>query len=332
MRLLILILTISSQVCFAQTGFNPNSSAPGSFSRMGFGPRGIAIGNAVSAIPEGNVSSYYNPALSVFQNDNSFSSSYTFLSLDRSLNYLSFTRRFEFYSVKDSAVFKPKPRSTAGISVGIINSGVSKIDGRDNQGFKTGDLSTSENQFFIGFANRFSEKFALGIGIKFYYYKLYEKVTSTGLGLDIGAIYLIQPGFTVAFVISDLNSKYKWDTSPLFGTEGTATEDKFPLNKKLALSYKIDEANLVIGAEYDFNDYANKLIRFGAEYNIYDRLYLRGGIDNLNISYPDDPARPSLGFGYSYLFGNIYAGFEYAFAYEPYSSSDRHVVGLNILF
>src|ERR1035437_1339064 len=186
---------------------------PGSFSRFGFGARGMGMGNAMSSVTEGNLVSYYNPALSVFQEKNSFQTSYTFLSLDRSLNFLNFTRKFDFYSSKDST----KPRSTAGLSIGLINSGVSKIDGRDGDGIKTGDLLTSENQFFLGLANRFSEKVSVGVAFKLYYYKLYQQITATAFGLDFGLLYKISEHFNLALMISDLNSKYKWDSSPVYG-------------------------------------------------------------------------------------------------------------------
>jgi hypothetical protein len=332
MKTIILIFLFFLNISFAQQGFNPTNVAPGNFSRLGFGPRGIALGNAISSINKGSLNSYYNPALSVFQIDNSFSSAYSFLSLDRSLNFVNFTRRFEFYSDRDSLVIPKKPRSTAGISLGLINAGVTKIDGRDNQGFKKGDLTTSENQFFMAFANRFSEKFAVGLGIKFYYYKLYEDITSTGLGFDIGAIYMFNSQITFAFTISDLNAKYKWDTSPLFGTDGTTSENKFPTTKKLAVSYQIEDPGIILAAEYEFNNMKNRLVRFGIEYNIFNYLNLRGGIDNINISTTDTPARPSLGFGYQHQLGKIVVGFDYAFAYEPYSPYAQHIVGLNIIF
>ena len=144
----------------------------------------MGMGNAMSSITEGNIVSYYNPALSVFQEGNSFQTSYSFLSLDRSLNFVNFTRKFDFYSVKDST----KPRSTAGLSIGLINSGVSNIDGRDADGVQTGNLATSENQFFLGLANRFSDKVSVGIAFKLYYYKLYQQITATAFGIDIGGL------------------------------------------------------------------------------------------------------------------------------------------------
>jgi hypothetical protein len=37
--------------------------AAGAFSRMGFGAKGVAVGNALVAAPSPDVSPYYNPAL-----------------------------------------------------------------------------------------------------------------------------------------------------------------------------------------------------------------------------------------------------------------------------
>ena len=226
-KILLLFLSLPF-ITAAQPKFSKISSLPGAFSRIGFGARGIGMGNAMSSIIEGNLVSYYNPALIVYQENNSFQTSYSFLSLDRSLNFLNFTRRFEFYSAKDSLIENPKPRATAGISVGIINAGVSKIDGRDNQGIKTGDLSTSENQFFLGLANKFSDKLSIGIAIKFYYYKLYEEINTNSVGIDVGALYRVNEQWNVSLMISDINSKYKWDTSPVYELQGSTTEDKFP--------------------------------------------------------------------------------------------------------
>jgi hypothetical protein len=305
---------------------------PGAFSRMGFGARGIGIGNAMSSVTEGNLVSYYNPALSAFQENNSVQTSYTFLSLDRSLNFLNFTRRFDFYSSKDSLQNPRKPRSSAGISFGLINSGVGKIDGRDNQGFKTEELSTSENQFFLGLSNKFSEKLALGIALKIFYYKLYEDVSSSGFGVDLGLLYKINDQFNLAFVVQDINSRYKWDTEPIYGQEGRNTLDKFPRLIKFGLSYKNNELGLLSSIEFENSNAESNIIRAGVEYNLIEMFFLRGGIDQFNLSNTDNPLKPALGFSYFKMFGDVKIGVDYAFMVEQYSTSDRHVVGVNINF
>ena len=209
MKKVLLVTLITFSLVYSQSKTSKISSDAGAFSRMGFGARGMGMGNAVSSVTEGNVVSYYNPALSVFQEGNFFQASYSFLSFDRTLNFINFTRKFQF---KSSDTSSRKFIPVAGLSAGIINAGVSKIDGRDNQGIKTGDLSTSENQFFLSFANRFSKKLAIGIAAKFYYYRLYDKITSGGFGLDIGLLYML----CRIFVASSLAGNTLIGRGPLF--------------------------------------------------------------------------------------------------------------------
>ncbi len=331
MKKIFLLAVIWSAVVIAQPKFSEINSMPGAFSRMGFGARGIGMGNAMSAVNEGNLVSYYNPALTPFQEGNSFQTSYSFLSLDRTLNFINYTRKFEL-GKKTDAGGQTKPRSTAGISVGLINAGVSKIDARDSQGNKTGDLSTSENQFFVAVANRFSDKFSVGISFKFLYYKLYESVTSSGVGFDVGALYLLNDAISFSFMISDINSNYQWDTGSLYGTQGVISKNKFPLLKKIGVAYKFNEPKIIAALEFESSNGGTNFLRTGAEYNIYQNLFLRAGLDKLNISNFNYPVRPSFGFSYSYLLNSVKIGIDYAFVIEPYSSSDQHIVGVNVNF
>lgn len=326
-----LFIIPSSILILAQPKYIELSSKAGSFGRMGFGARGIGMGNTMSAITTGNLVSYYNPAVSPFQQNNYVQVGYSVLSLDRSLNFLSFTRKFDFFSSKDTNSNK-KPTRTAGISAGIINSGVSGIDGRDNNGIRTGDLSTSENQFFFSVANRFSEKLSIGIAVKFYYYALYEEVSASALGLDLGVIYKINPNWNVSLVISDINSKYDWDTAPLFGTDGSKTYAEFPLLMKAGISYQNPEIKLLTAVEYERSNFGTNIIRLGAEYNLYENLFVRGGIDQFNLSNTEAGFKPALGFSYSKSFGDILIGVDYAFMIEQYSPSDRHIIGVNFIF
>jgi hypothetical protein len=331
-RNLIFILLLFSSISIAQPQFSEMAVKPGAFSRMGYGARGIGMGNAMSAVITGELVSYYNPAVTVFQEGNSVLTGYSFLGLDRSLNFLSFTRKFDFYSKKDSLVENPKPRNSAGLSIGLINAGVSNIDGRDNNGLPTGELSTSENQFFLALANRFSEKFSIGVTAKLYYYKLFEEITTTSFGIDLGAIYRVNKEFTVSLAIIDINSKYKWDTSPVYEEDGTISEDKFPTLRKLGVSYFNQAIGLLASLEFENSSSETNILRAGVEYNIYNGFYLRGGIDQFNLSNTDWPVRPSLGFSFYKSFCSLVIDVDYAFVIEQYSSSDRHIIGINFNF
>jgi hypothetical protein len=306
--------------------------SPGAFSRIGFGARGIGMGNALSSITEGELTSYYNPAITPFQENNSFQAGYSFLTLDRALNYFNYTRRFDFYSVKDTVAETRKPRTTAGLSIGVINSGIRSIDGRDNNGLPTGELSTSENQFFIGLAARISEKFSIGLATKIYYYSLYEEISSTSLGFDVGALYKLNDNFNISVVLVDLMSKYKWDTSPVYQQEGIISEDKFPNLTKLGLSYRNKELGLIGSVEFENSNAETNILRAGVEYNIYDQFFIRGGVDQFNLTNTDWPVKPSLGFSFFQPFGNLVVGVDYAFQIEQYSSADRHILSVNFNF
>jgi opacity protein-like surface antigen len=317
-------------VAVAQPKFTEINSKTGAFSRMGFGARGIGMGNAMAAVTDGNLNSYYNPAVSVFQDENSFQTGYTVLALDRHLNFLNFTRRFDFGA--SNVDTSKKARRSAGISIGVIQSGVSKIIGADNQGIKTGDLNTNEYQFFVGLSNRFSDKFSAGLAVKIYYYDLYKDVTSTAVGLDLGAIYRYSDCLSFSFSLRDINAKYKWDTSPIYGQDGANTEDSFPLMKIIGASYNFKSIKLLTSAELEISNADSKVIRLGAEYNLYENLFVRAGVDQIDLGNSDRPAMPACGLSSSRDVSGVQVGFDYAFQVENYSASSRHVVGLSVNF
>jgi len=108
-----------------------------------------------------------------------------------------------------------------------------------------------KTSFSSPYQNRFSERLSIGISFKFLYYKLYQGITSSGIGFDIGAIYLINPQLSLSLMISDINSRYQWDSTPLYGQDGVITKDNFPLLKKLGcLQIRRSEDNR-LGFEFE---------------------------------------------------------------------------------
>ena len=132
--------------------------------RMGFGAKGIGMANATVAWNNGDVVGYNNPALVPFQETATGAVSVGVLSLDRSLNFLSYTQRL-------------KP--SAGLSFGIINAGVGDIQGRDRDGDVTEKYSTSENAFAFSFGLKMSDDLSIGVTTKILYYSLFSEVSST---------------------------------------------------------------------------------------------------------------------------------------------------------
>jgi hypothetical protein len=290
---------------------------------MGFDAKGLALGNAIGANAENNITTYYNPALCAFQERTTFNATYSFLNLDRSLNSFSFIKQIE---IKQE---DPNKKVTAGIAGGLINAGVSNIEARDYDGFVYDNLSTFENQFFFSVAARFVPNFAVGATFKFYYSKLYDKVTSSGFGVDIGALYKATDKLAVAIILKEINTQYQWDTGQIYGQNGNVTKDKFPLLKQLAVSYKVND-DLTVFSEFENSNQGTNIFRFGCQYTIFDILEIRAGVDRFDLSNTDNGIKPGFGFGLTKEFDIFTPTLNYAFVLEPFTHSPMQMLTLTI--
>jgi len=294
---------------------NSISGLAGAPMRMGFGARGMAMGNAMTAVISGDLQSYYNPAIVPFGSEPTVAAAYGVLSLDRRLNYLSYTKSL-------------KPN--AGFSLSIINAGVGNIDGRDRDGIHTETYSTSENAFMLSFGIKPTSRFAFGVTAKILYFSLFEGIKSTTAAIDIGAIYLLSQEVTLGAVVQDISAKYKWDTSKLFGQQGYSTSEYFPLRKRIGLSWMPNNYPIILSGEFESIG-SMLFVRAGSEIEIYDGVHIRGGIDQIAAN-ADLPAKPALGISLRTKISNWSPSFDYAYIFEPYSPSGIHVLSLALRF
>jgi len=290
---------------------------PGAFSRLGFGARGMGMGNAMAAVRQGDVVSYYNPALLPWMDTRHGTAAIGILSLDRRLNYLG-------------ASFPLPP--AAGVSVGLINAGVSGIDGRDSDGEPTGELSTSENEAYLGFGIKFKPGFSLGVNLKLLYYQLYENISSTTFGFDIGGAYPVTQDVTVAVTVRDLNSKYSWDTSDLYGQNGQTNTDRFPLLYTGAVAYALPDSLGLVAAEFEASNASSMIMRLGAEVTLVPELTVRAGVDRIDLKDEGNGVKPTFGLTARRSLGSWTPAITYAFVIEPFAPAGMHVISLAILF
>ncbi|MDE3059095.1 MAG: hypothetical protein KGJ59_14180 [Bacteroidota bacterium] len=314
---ILLLIIFSCSCAFAQL-----DGTPGAFSRMGSGARGMGMGNAMTAVVDGPLSNYYNPAVTPFLSERTASASFGMLSLDRSLNALSFALPLQ---------------PTAGFAISILNSGVGKIDGRDNDGFKTETYSTSENQFDFSFANKMSDKLALGLAFKIYYYHLFENISSTSLGIDIGALLHCTSELTLGIAVKDLGARYSWDSSPLYGDYGSSLKETFPMLRKIGLAYALGDSVGVVSAEVENNNTGTSIFRAGVEVNIIAQFSLRAGIDNFNLSHRAGSSfgketTPAFGFSLREQIDGWHPALDYAYVIEPYGVTSFHMITLSAGF
>ncbi len=311
---LVLVLLTGVPQTAAQTTSQLGGLA-GSPLRAGFAARGIGMGNSLSAVSFGEISSYYNPALVPFQAMRTAQVSFGVLSLDRRLNFAGYGQQL-------------KP--TAGIFVGIINAGVSNIDGRDVDGQPTQIYTTSENSFFLSFGTRVSEHVSFGITSKILYNHLYEGLSSTTVGFDVGVLYTIDDHWSASAVIQDINAKYKWDTATLYGQKGNTTIDYFPLRRKIGVCFHPDYYETTVSAEAEFVG-PTFLGRLGVEVSPIRQFTLRAGLDQIDVE-GNLPARPSVGFTLEPDFGFVSSYIHYAYVFEPYSPGNMHIISISVTF
>ncbi|HXX65502.1 MAG TPA: hypothetical protein VEO56_16995 [Bacteroidota bacterium] len=309
---MVLLLSILAPGASAQLG-----GQPGDYSRMGFGARGMGLGNAMTAVVTGDVAGYYNPAVIPLATVRSASASFGILSLDRQLNFLVITL--------------PLPPA-AGVSAGIINSGVSNIDGRDADGEQTGPMKTTEDQAFLGFGLRFPTGLSVGINLKLYYYHLYTDMSSTTVGIDLGALYALNRALSVGFSVKDISSKYKWDSSVLYGEQGSAVVDRFPMLYTGGLAYSLPDSLGLISADIEFTNVQSTTLRLGAEIVVIPEIALRAGVDRIDLREKGMGIRPAFGFTAKEPFGSWTPAINYAYVIEPFAPSGMHMISLGIIF
>jgi hypothetical protein len=340
-----IILVIAILIALHLSAEAQSGSYAGSFARMGFGARGLAMGNALVSDAFGDVSGYYNPALACFQELGILNFGYTAMTLDRKLNFIGFAKKFKLQNLE---------KGGAGISFSWINSGVSDIDSRDNDAKQLGMISTYENQFYLGTGFLVDENFSLGVGFKLYYSKLYDEVKTTSVAFDLGALYMVRPDLSIGFAIRDINARYKWETGDLYGQElGTTTENKFPVLAELGATYLLPKklGTVSLGFETMFNPRFetkdtsgivtksdrtyNYIIKIGAELKLSEQLKIRGGIDRMDLKADDFWGNMKPGLGVAFYKGfskDVTLGVDYSFQLEPYTHEPIHNIGIGFKF
>ncbi|GAB5519896.1 MAG: PorV/PorQ family protein [Rhodothermales bacterium] len=318
------------------------AQAPGAFARLGFGARGIAMGNAQVADGSGFASPYYNPALAPLTAQQNLEGTVGLLTLDRELQYLQL-----------AAPLRPR----AGVAAGLIHAGVSNIDGRDASGFHTQDYSTDEYMAFLAFGLRVSERVSWGLSMQLFRADLFDDLTPVNsIGLDVGLSVQVSDALRLGFVADDLLARYSWDTSGLYGNDGKTTSDRFATRLRLGASYTmlddqlrivgevessvantevIDRRGELLGNTLVVRDNSERLLlqdtylRVGAEYILTPAFAVRSGFDRLG-GPASGGTSPSAGFMVEQGLGNLLLRVDYAFTLEPYAVSAMHLLTLKV--
>ncbi len=314
-----------------------NGQSAGQIGGIGFGGRGIAMGNALAGDASGNASPSYNPALAPYIPKQGIALSAALMTQDRQLQFVEF-----------QTPLKP----LAGIATGLIHTGVRQIDQRNSSGYHLGMATTNEYAFHAAFGVRIKNIGSVGIGLQLFRNDLHADLSSTQtLGIDIGVGIHILRSLHVGVVIDDLLAKYNWDS---IDGAGSGADDEFPARLRIGLSWILLEKRLQLLAEYEsrFSQHDleepmvgfsannpvqfytnrevtlhNSYIRFGAEFRLVPALILRAGLGRLEAINNGGP-RPSVGFMTEQPLGLLVTQAAYTFVLEPYAIGAMHMLSL----
>lgn len=299
---------------FAQTG-----GSAGAFSRIGFGPRGMAMGNALSSVTSEGIYSYYNPAVTALAKEGN--------QVDLATAAMSFDRSFH----TATGTFRLPP--SAGLSFSLMNANVGDIDGRSVDGYDTGTLNTHEYQMATALGIQITSKFSAGIGLKYLLADYHTDLTNAHtLGLDLGALYKLSDQFQIGFTARDLLASYSWNSTTLYGDESSSRTDDFPRQFRVGGSYSSDFGLLVSleGGRMIHQNYSATNIRLGSSYKLHERVTIRAGWQVDNLSSLKTSNHGSAGFSIHLPFDFLSPSVDYAFIQEGNNISYMHTFGLRL--
>ncbi len=337
-----MLLALLIIICFNSLSQAQNGGFAGASMRIGFGPRGLAMGNAMSAHTHQGVYGYYNPALSAALVDNK--------QIDLSVASMTFDR--ELQSVAAAFPLPPK----AGLTLYLTRAGVDNIDGRTLSGFHTGFMSTNQYQLATSFGIRISERFYGGLGLKINISDLDDELAAeTNFGIDLGLLARLTDQINIGITVQDLISEFTYNSSGLFGqTQAQNVTNQFPTRIKFAGAYQREK--WVISSEYEIRvqnstivepelvlfggqplvldeeseiTTSSTLLRFGGAYEIHERITLRSGYRFTDLGSSGSGSFSS-GFSIHLPFDHLSPSIDYALVSEPYQVSIMHVFALRL--
>ncbi len=329
-------------ILIASTAQQAAGQNAGTVARMGFGARGIGLGNAMAADLSGHASPFYNPALAPYVTAQNLEASVALMSFDRQMQFLQF-----------SAPMRPR----AGIAAGLIHAGVGNIDGRDANGYHTQDYSTNEYALFLAFGTRITERITAGLGLQVFRADYFETLRAVNsIGIDIGLAARLTDDLHLGLVIDDLLARYSWDTSAMYGTGGRSTSDRFPRRIRVGGSYNVAPQAIRLLVEYEARFTSREtrwnvvtlfggepvegieserltldggFFRAGIEWTPREAFAVRAGVDRMGQD-GFTSARPSAGFMIEQPVGTLLVRAEYGMVMEPYDAGLAHLISLRV--
>lgn len=293
--LLSLCLFISSGI--AQTMGETAGTSSGLLLRFDPGARVAGLSGAFTAIADDDEALFYNPAaLSI---------------LTSPMVSLNHSEWFEDIRI-ENLTFAYQLNSRIGLGAGVTHMWLPDIQGYDENGTKTEEISVRSTIFVLGGSYSFNRYLSAGLNFKFLHDKLAD-YSAIGYAGDIG-VYgrFLRQNLTAGVTVQNLGTRLNYDVEkqalPLIYRGGIAYHFLEP-DIKIAIDvFKSKDSDIqgALGVEYIFNDMI--AIRVGNHYTSYKSFQPSFGLgiiirDQYHVDYafvnlPDLSATHRLGFSF----------------------------------
>ena len=287
--ILIIVAALLGDVAVAGSDVGRTSA---DFLQIGHGARAAGFGGAYTAVSEGAVSAYWNPA--------------GLAGLDRTEVSLGHFAWFQDITVEQASFALPlQAGPVLAASITYVNYGT--IEGYDASGTPTGDLTAYDWVGGLSVAYPVTEAFSVGLTGKFVNQRLDEYSAST-FAADFALKYRFA-GFAIGGAVTNIGGKMKFDTE---------SED-LPSAARIGFAAMPFSGALIASLDVEQKFQGDLVIRQGLEFGFDERYYLRTGYDYL-------PGQDGKGLSTAISFGGglrfVFADIDYAFTPNDKSTSE----------
>ena len=312
------------------TGFNAQAQRvekyAGEFMAIDVSARAQALGGAFSALSNDVYAAFYNPAglVQVRSTQLGFTHTQQFLA-SVNYDYIGFARplsssktlgislvRLGVDNIKDS-------RSAAILDANGVLQGIDES--------RVNNFNSADYVFYLSMGHQFNSAFSIGFNVKLIRRSLAD-FSANGLGFDAGLLYAVSDRWKIAGAVRNITTTLiAWDTGTKELVSPTLRMGSSYLIPLPGLnSYFIPNFDVIVQSQNTPNLSENGLDggifggAIGGEFAIQERLFLRGGYDELQ--------RLNLGIGIRIP----HIGIDYAFTNYDQELGNAHRIGLLIDF
>ncbi len=312
----IIIVCLISPLCL---GFKTSLSASvkeeggvaGAYLYWGAGARALGMGRAFVGLCDDGSSPYWNPAGLGQIRKKQFSSLYSILWENTGYSFLSYVH----------PLFSYKSYKKGGLGVAIVNLTSTKFEKTDRYNVVLGNTFDTETTGIVSYGKEVFDGIYSGISLKIVNQTV-DKYSDTGFGMDLGLLYKPKMGFWFVDNRLALGLNLQNIVSPEIKLK--ETKDRFPLNIKAGLSYRIIPDRFTFVVDANKSEKHSIKLSYGMEYMFNKGFSVRGGVNENEFTGGVGIGIKNFNIDYAYAYHNVLG--------RDLSLGSSHRIGLNVVF